>query len=174
MNPLEATASIASILGTLLVIVAGLAKAWKSAKTRALRAEEELQSEIDRLRSAAGTIASRTDLGFWVVLNLGGLRDQVRVLQFYTVVYLLVAVLLSSSAFAVGASDSLVGLEVLQVPISRESYRLTKLAIAALFLLGAVGTTLLSHLTLRRVWRFEAQVKSIWGDRVALRDARNK
>jgi hypothetical protein len=52
-------------------------------------AEKELEQEVERLERAGKTISSRTDLGFFVLIHLGSLRDTIAFYRHYRTLYCL-------------------------------------------------------------------------------------
>ncbi|RWX46816.1 hypothetical protein VT99_11992 [Candidatus Electrothrix marina] len=86
-------AGTASILGIIFVIVGYVIKLRRSFKQKREDAEKEFKQEIDRLNAAGGTVSARTDLGFFVLIKLASLRDDINRHRHYRNAFLISTVM---------------------------------------------------------------------------------
>ena len=89
LSTFQIVAGSASIIALLITVVGLTGKSIRTYKRKRKEAEQELEQELSRLRAAGGTVSARTDLGFFVVMKLGSLRDLIHHLR-HQIIYWLV------------------------------------------------------------------------------------
>ena len=77
LSTFEIVAGTSSILALLIILAGSARKKWRAAKQKREEAEQKFEQMLARLKSAGSSVSARTDLGFFVLLELGSLRDLV-------------------------------------------------------------------------------------------------
>ena len=75
LTTFELIAGSASILALVLSIGSYTLKLWRTFKQKREKTEKEFKQEIDRLLASGSTVSARTDLGFFVLIELASLRE---------------------------------------------------------------------------------------------------
>ena len=154
-------ASIASLVITLTLLIH---KSVRSYRDKRDSAESEFNKEISRLTNAAQTISARTDLGFFVVMEVGSLRDSVNKIRHESTRY----------AVLVGLCSLLVLLcDWVGIP-QRSPLILILLLVAALsgimiLVKGAIENRLSDYTK-----SYESRIKAVWEDQINKRAPRPK
>jgi len=94
LTAFEIIAGTSSILCVFFVIGGFTLKLQRKFRQKRESAEQEFKQELDRLHSAGATVSARTDLGFFVLIELGSLRDSISYYRHIQTAYLVFAVLL--------------------------------------------------------------------------------
>ena len=76
-------AGSASIIGVLLALFHMFRSGILTYKQKKQNAEEEFEKELGRLKAAGTTISARTDLGFFVFLEVASLHKSINVYYYY-------------------------------------------------------------------------------------------
>ncbi len=82
-------AGTASIIALLVVLLTTARKVLQTTKQKRQRAQQELANQLDLLRAAGGSVSARSDLGFFVLVQLGSLRDSASSLRHVRAVFLI-------------------------------------------------------------------------------------
>lgn len=79
--------SVASIISLLIAAVGGAIWAFRRYRRKREDAERELERQIERMRAAGGSVSARTDLGFFVLLEVESLRSEIATAYFFGTLY---------------------------------------------------------------------------------------
>jgi hypothetical protein len=142
-------AGTASILALLLTLIGYGLKLRRTFRQKREKAEQEFEQELVRLRIAGSTVSARTDLGFFVLIELGSLYDSIAFYRHHRTVSLV------SSTF----------LMTLCVSISPISNKLLLIGFLLLCIV-ITGYCLIIHILVMRLEKYtesyEHRVKEVW------------
>jgi hypothetical protein len=102
-----AIAGWASILALVLVLGGYARQVWQAYRKSRRDAESEFALLTSELAAAGGSVSSRTDVGFLVLLRLGLLRDRVASLRSVMTVSIVSMGIFFSAAWAIGPAPNL-------------------------------------------------------------------
>lgn len=160
MTDLEHTALVLGILASVAALITTFLKLRKWAKRRQQSAEEALSREVAQLEAAGGTIGSRTDIGFYVVLVLGSLRTDS--LAAYVASAITLIVVVGCMVMIVGIATCSMALGAGPTVVTDE-FALKALAVVANLFLGLSTISYWIGSSMRtRASNFENRVRSIW------------
>ena len=92
LTTFELIAGSASILGFVIAVGHFALKLRRTCNRKRQDAEREFKQEIDRLHAAGETVSARTDLGFFVLIELGSLRDSIACCRHWRTSFMVLAV----------------------------------------------------------------------------------
>ena len=99
-------------IGGFLIAVGILINKWvRIYRRKKQSAEEELEERFAWLEASGGTVSGRSDLSFFVLIELGSLRGLVSSFRFYAITFLLFAnIILGLVIFGGKMVDDMIGL----------------------------------------------------------------
>jgi glucose uptake protein GlcU len=147
----ELIAGISSILAIVLMIGTYTLNSWKSFKQKRENAEKEYKQMIDQLQATGGTIAARTDLGFFVLIELGSFRDEISNYRHHCMLYLIIAVFFLVMANLSGQSKIFFDIDIL-FPMIFAMIMLTYCIIMQVFVMRVKKYKNLFEYRINEVW----------------------
>lgn len=142
----EIVAGTASIISVLWLLISFTRRGLSVYNEEKRRSEDEFNTRFSELESSGNSVSSRTDLGFYVLLEIGTMKENVSFYRHYHLVYFVVTVLVLNLSFINGFED-----------------------LKKYYYIVAIGTLLLSlaaHFSAMRfeklLSKFEKRTKNIW------------
>ena len=151
----ELVAGSASIIALILALYESSRRLKQSLQEKRENTEREFERELENLRIAGGTVSARTDLGFFVLIQLGSLRETIDYYRQHRIQYLVFAVLFIILADFVRSTFEMMG-------FSTNLLILVTLPIV----FALVLRSLIVHLLVMRLQKYansyEKRIKEIW------------